>query len=711
MAAELGMTLTFEFEWATNIVTRLTRLDASGAQRRYWFDADVLPNQWWIDRLQDATDAARPRYTPELSVDVPAARSIAALCSDEEWWQLVRNQIDDLTEATEHLRYARDGGVAADLDAARSAARTVIEALETWERTRTELEFQALAEALSTASTVVREQEAVEVDRMNATHEKWDTPGWRQYQSEYLVRFPAAAVDALRDLGSKLETATELLLSPLGTLASSQVALMTGPAGIGKTYLALDAAARRLQRGRPTVVLHGRWLTDHDPLGRLRDLLQMPADLTSEEAIALLDQTGRAAGATTLLVIDALNDTRPRSVWRDNLDRLISIVSRHPHVRLLLTARTHYVNQVLPPDLSIPRFEHTGFEGVEFEAVTEYAAFYGLEPPTSPPIHGEFDSPLYLRLVCEAMRSDGRLSLDQANMGLGELTKMVLDHANASVSSRIDASPSDHVVHRAMHALAAAIADQGGAPLTRLAAQAALDPLWSNSGAEKSLLDGLIAQGLVEEDAVPDGGPNGTDIVTITFERIGQHLIVSDALADVTGSNGVAAQLSGRLGRLIGLDATVDVGLLEAVSVVVAERFGLELTAFTAEIPDSVASDAAVIAGTAWRPLSSITPDTGDIIINALHHRETFDAGLTMLFRLSARPGHPLNADFLHTFLSGLTMAAPRSIPRLVAAHESWHQRCSRSSDPLGKRQAARSSWRRDHTLVGHRTALDDRRH
>jgi len=658
MAADHGMTITFDFEWATNIATRLTRLDISGAQRRYWFDVDVLSQQWWKDRLQEATDAARPRYTPELNIDVPAGQSIAALCSDDEWWQVVLGQVDELTEATQRLQHAKDRATVADLDSARCATTAVIDALKSWEHARTDGEFQSLDETLKTATAVAREQEALEVDRMNATHENWDTPGWRQYQSEYMVRFPAEAVDALRDVGARLATTTELLISSLGTLASSQVALMTGPAGIGKTYLALDAATRRLQRGRPSIVLHGRWFKDHDPLTRLRDVLQMPADLTSEDTIALLDQSARAAGAPTLIVIDALNDTRPRSVWRDNLDRLLSVVTRYRHVRLLLTARTHYVDQIVPPGISIPRFEHTGFEGVEFEAVSEYAAFYGLEPPTSPPIHGEFDNPLYLRLVCQALKADGRLSLDQANLGLGELTKMVLDHANEAVSDRIDASVSDQIVHRAMHVLAGAIADQGGAPLTRLVAQGVLKPIWSDSGAEKSLLDGLIAQGLIEEDVTPDSSPYGTDIITITFERIGHHLIVSDALSDVNDADGVRTQLSGRLGELIGLEATTDVGILEAVSVVVAERFGLELTAFTAQIPDTAARDAAVIAGAAWRPVSSITPETGSIITNALSRHETFDAGLTMLFRLAARPGHPLNADFLHKFFSGLTMAA-----------------------------------------------------
>jgi hypothetical protein len=659
MATDRGMSVEFEFEWGTNIVTRLNRLDTSGAERRYWFDVDVLAQQWWDHRLQGAVDAARPRYMPELNVEVPAARSIAALCSDDEWWQVVLDQVDEVSKAVDRLRYADDGVLAADLDAARAAAAIVTDALNAWHASRTAAGLDNLAQALDAASAVVRAQEALEVDAMDDTHGSWDSEGWRQWQREYMVRFPAAAVDALRELGEKLTEAAGLLISPVGKLAGAQVALMTGPAGVGKTYLALDAVVRRLAKGRPSVMMHGRWFNDHEPLAHLRDVLQMPPDLTSEETIALLDESARAAGAPTLLVIDALNDTRPRSLWRDNLDRLITLIGRYPGVRLLLTARTHYVDHVIPPGLTIARFEHTGFEGVEFEAVSEYTAFYGLEPPTSPPIHGEFDNPLYLRLVCEALQANSRLSLDQANMGLDELTRMVLDNANRLISDRIDASPSDNVVHRAMHALAAALADAGGDPLTRPDAQAVLTPIWADVSAEKSLLDALIAQGLVEEDSIPDGtNPLGTDIVAIAFERIGHHLIVSDALSGATDADGVRPQLAGRLGQLLGLGGTIDVGILEATSVVLAERLGLELTDFSAEIGDDDAIAAAVIAGVGWRATSSITETTGDIVVDALRRPATFDAALTMLFRLAARPGHPLNADFLHGFVNRLNMGA-----------------------------------------------------
>ncbi|AYA23211.1 hypothetical protein C6369_000520 [Rhodococcus rhodochrous] len=207
MTTDDGRSVEFEIEieWETNIVDRLNRLDTSGTQRRYWFDVDVLSNQWWEDRKQDAVDAARPRYMPELNIDVPAARSIAALCSDDEWWQLVLDQADQTTKAVEKLDYATDEVIAADLNEARAAAESATGAITAWHSSRTAAGLGDVEQSLKDASAVVARQEAREAQALTDAHGDWDSQSWRQYQSEYMVRFPAAAVDYLRELGQKLD--------------------------------------------------------------------------------------------------------------------------------------------------------------------------------------------------------------------------------------------------------------------------------------------------------------------------------------------------------------------------------------------------------------------------------------------------------------------------------------------------------------------------
>jgi hypothetical protein len=465
MATAHGMTVEFEFEWATNIVTHLECLDTTGIQHLYWFDADILAAQWWEDRLQEAIDAARPRYRPELNVEVPAARSIAALCSDDEWWAVVSDQIDEVNDSARHVRNAKDAVLAADLDAALDAATKVTDALAAWHTSRTTTGLDDLAQALDAASNIVSDQEAVEVATMDAKYpdDNWDTQSWRQFQAEYQVSFPAAAVDALHELGEELTDATGLLISPVGRLAAAQVALMTGAAGIGKTYLAIDAVVRRLGQGRPSVMMHGRWF--HRP--RPAD----PPARRAQDAVRPHQRGSHRAPRRERPCRRRPDPPRHRRAQRHPPTVHLARQPRtaHHHCRPIPERpapphRPHALRRPGSPGLTLPWFEHTGFEGVEFEAVSEYAAFYGLEPPTSPPIHGEFDNPLYLCLVCEALKNSTRLSLDQATMGLAELTQMALDNANNIVRDRIDASPSDRVVHQAMHALASVIADGGGDP-------------------------------------------------------------------------------------------------------------------------------------------------------------------------------------------------------------------------------------------------------
>ena len=89
-AAAHGMTVEFELEWKTNILTRLERVDTTGVQRRY----------------------------------VPAAQSIAALCSDDEWWTVVKEQIATPSlNAPANLGTRRDG----DLDGAYISTQKAIE--------------------------------------------------------------------------------------------------------------------------------------------------------------------------------------------------------------------------------------------------------------------------------------------------------------------------------------------------------------------------------------------------------------------------------------------------------------------------------------------------------------------------------------------------------------------------------------------------------
>jgi len=69
------------------------------------------------------------------------------------------------------------------------------------------------------------------------------------------------------------------------------------------------------------------------------------------------------------LVMDALNETPDRKRWRNELAGMIQEVFRRPHLVLVISVRTDYLEQTLPllPDgTDIPwvKWEHPGFSGV-----------------------------------------------------------------------------------------------------------------------------------------------------------------------------------------------------------------------------------------------------------------------------------------------------------------------------------------------------------
>jgi hypothetical protein len=129
MAAGRGMTVEFHLEWRTPLITRLERADTSGVRTRYWFDADLLPPAWWGARLTEAIAAARPRYIPELTVTVPAADAIAALCGDPGWTEPLDRQAAALEECLSDLRRDADEALAADVGSVAAACQPLTNAL------------------------------------------------------------------------------------------------------------------------------------------------------------------------------------------------------------------------------------------------------------------------------------------------------------------------------------------------------------------------------------------------------------------------------------------------------------------------------------------------------------------------------------------------------------------------------------------------------
>jgi len=180
--------------------------------------------------------------------------------------------------------------------------------------------------------------------------------------------------------------------------------LLRGEAGIGKTHGIVDVAAARGKVGLRSVVLFGEDVTGSDPWTSIIAKLGFGTAQGRDAMLVALDAAGEASGFPLVIFIDALNETQPdRRRWQAWLPTILE----HLFLKLCVSCRDTYVREVIPPSLRLPTIVHNGFLGREYEAQFAYFQHYELGVPAEPLFQDEFANPLFLRLVCEALKESG----------------------------------------------------------------------------------------------------------------------------------------------------------------------------------------------------------------------------------------------------------------------------------------------------------------
>lgn len=121
-----------------------------------------------------------------------------------------------------------------------------------------------------------------------------------------------------------------------------------------------------------------------------------------------LEAEAAQSNQRVFIVLDALNETHDRGRWRGQLLGMLHEILRRPHLAVALSIRSDYLSYVLPDvadGIEPPwaTWEHSGFAGMEPDALIQYFAHFGVKAPIAPPI-GELGNPLYVQLLAKSMQ-------------------------------------------------------------------------------------------------------------------------------------------------------------------------------------------------------------------------------------------------------------------------------------------------------------------
>lgn len=643
-AANQGRTVAVEWWLATELKDRLLALPNAEGRILYWFGTGAVGKAAIRRRIETARGIAGPRYSPVLKVDTPAGGFISAAGATLPWFESLTPLKNKLVSAKGSWDAPTATGDAAE--AAESLAM-VVELARGWSRrifdsTAQARLIQIATDALPTAQRLVLAAEAAFHTEHGADK---DTPHFRQFEAEYNARFPASDLDRARDL---VKLWTELLAfaaSPQARAAAGELAVLFGPAGIGKTHAMIDACEQRLEDGLFSVPILGEELhVGRDLWSFLATALDLPATTTRAELVGALASAAERTGRPLLLMFDAANETPSRDRWRNWIHELVAATRETP-VRVLISCRDVFAEETLGAGWEdLAAFRHPGFVGFEQDAALAFARHYGLTPPAEVIAQPEFANPLFLHLLCRASKAAAETAIPAGAISLVRLVERLLKHANDQAASDLDVDPrTSSPVIEGVRALAGRMAQVGGTSLPLSEAESVLTDVHPSGGRASSLLRALETQSLLS--VVP--GPSG-HVARFAFERLGDMLI-ADACVRSLDARGVSAALApgGSLSHLVSDRAAVaaNAGLIQALSIVVPESFNFELAKQVSDADAKMAVAELALDVLAWRDPEKIGHPTN--LTSGFRTGNQIIALFARTLAVATVPDHPLGAEWL----------------------------------------------------------------
>ena len=676
-ANNAGRDLTIDLWPASEIQSLLFEHDPSGGIREYFFKETILSRDWFNNHITAATKAAGPRYTPELNVGTDLWHWFSAFEGDETWRENFDTILHRCRQANENLQrqveatrhdQMNPSWPPNELQLGQDMIKACEEILLQAQALRilpTENGLEQISAALGRIHSALSELELRLASDLDTKHGQGsaNSKRFRTYMAEYMVSFPAANLDIVRDVAKEFDELGGWLRSPAGYLAFKRVFILSGVGGSGKTHGICDMATKRLERGAYTGVLFGHQFSGEPAAWtRLTESLGLPASLGKDCLLDALNAAGEGSGTPLMFCIDAVNETRPRNYWLHRFLPLAHEFEQRPFLKLCVSCRTSFLPACLPQANSYRVVEHRGFEGIERQACNAFFLHYDLEPPLVPVLQPELSNPLYLKLVCETLKLKHLKRLPSGWFGLKPVINAFLSEKERQFAAEHGISEGAAIVSGSLLAIANAIAKTGNVALPWSEAQRVINERRPQAGA-LPVLEWLVKGDLLIEDGPIAAEPLGREnVLRPAFERFGDFLIAAELLPKVAPEHISAAISSdGNILQLLANLSSVqtNAGVIQALSILLPETAGVELADLIKDTSVREATLALTMRALPWRTPDSFSYRTGGLAREALANEgwETMDS----LLAVSAHPSK-LDAYWTSTLLASLPMATRDSV-------------------------------------------------
>ena len=672
-AKERHMTVKFVYWGESEIIEMLSRPKSQYAGRTYfWFNKQELTNEWMIQRFQEVRENAGARYTPEIHVDLPEAQIFEGLGRTDLFFARIDNLYSQLCRKWKDAKPSEDlqdkvPNVANSLNHLSKDVNLLITALKkaSDRQALSPIDFDSIA---CLSKKVWLYDSYTQIRQVNPSHNEQQGEKIENRDInpsiEDLLQTVRYKVSKLEEIGREIY---HFATSDITAACNQGALLLTGEAGTGKTHLFCDIAKHRLDNSLPTIILLGQHFCQGDPWIQIMQRLHLSCQ--RDEFLGALDAAAQACGSHAMILIDALNESDDKGLWKKELAGILAVLHNYPRITIAVSCRTSYekatILENLVPEEKLVKVEHHGFANHEYIATTTFFNHYGIEQPNVPLLVPEFSNPLFLKTLCKGIKNRKLTRMPKGIKGITAVLNIFIDSINEVLCERIHYDDKTNLVKQSVEALACRMAEKEQPWIDREEAKIIVNSFLPNREYPDTLFYNLLAEGLLSEDLIyrPSEDeyeePNQrVDIIKFPYEKFSDHLIVRYLLKNHLDKNNPTTSFDENkpLGRLVAARWNTQriSGLLEALLIQIPELLGKEVMELTSmplwwfERP--------FLQSLIWRNPTKITKKTKDYLDEIFQEEGNEEKVYNVLLTVATDPEHPLNAKSLHRHIINLRM-------------------------------------------------------
>lgn len=362
----------------------------------FFFGNQTITKERFREYNQLSFDSLGTRYNPKFNVVTGTDEKIQLFTKNQSAIDKINSKKSDIISELDTLYYIRNEDIISKIKNCINGLKditvdSVDECLEWNSKVNQTLksELEELAVMKKSLETDIESDESLSKDERNRFYNK--------------IREVDRLLEIIDFFGCSREEYA---------LITEKILVVNGEAGMGKTQLLATATKEIMDNeGLSLLLLGHHYSASNDISSQIMERLDFRGGLRN--FLDILDILGEVENKNIYILIDAINETPNRAVWKNGLAKILSEIEKRVHIKIILSVRAGYENLVFEENMNkklqdgrILSVIHVGFQDKSIEATREFLNFHGIPFSTSDFLNYEMTNPLYLTLFCKTYNGE-----------------------------------------------------------------------------------------------------------------------------------------------------------------------------------------------------------------------------------------------------------------------------------------------------------------